>query len=111
MKAPLGVFSAGWLASTFDLDVVILIRHPAAVAHSYKRLQWRHPFSDFLRQPKLMEEHLSSFAPQIERYARTEQNLVDQETKSQEIKAQEAVVAEVRGRLDEIRALGVDAGQ
>lgn len=29
-KDPIAVFSAPWLADTFDMDVVVTIRHPAA---------------------------------------------------------------------------------
>jgi hypothetical protein len=65
MKDPIAVFSAEWLANTFSMDVVILIRHPAAFVASFKRLGWRHRFASFLEQPRLMSEHLSSFQPEI----------------------------------------------
>jgi hypothetical protein len=40
MKDPIAFFSAEWLARTFGMDVVVLVRHPAALAGSLKRLDW-----------------------------------------------------------------------
>ncbi len=48
MKDPIALLSAEWLAQRFDMDVVVLIRHPAAFASSLKRLGWRHSFATFL---------------------------------------------------------------
>lgn len=78
MKDPLAVFSAEWLASAFDMNVIVLIRHPAAVVSSYKRLNWAHPFSHFLDQPLLMEEHLFPFEAEIRDFANNEYDLIDQ---------------------------------
>ena len=58
IKDPLALFSSDWLASEFEMDVVLLVRHPAAFAASLRRLGYRHPFSDFVRQPPLMRDHL-----------------------------------------------------
>ena len=78
VKDPLAVFSSEWLASTFDMDVVAVIRHPAAVVNSYLELGWTHDFSQFLAQTELMEEHLHPFAPLIEQFTRSEQEPIDQ---------------------------------
>lgn len=78
MKDPIAVFSAETLASLFDMDVIVTIRHPAAIVNSYKALNWNHPFSHFLNQPELMEEHLAPFRPEIEEFAKTEYDIVDQ---------------------------------
>lgn len=72
VKGADSVFMAEWLARTFDMDVVILIRHPAAFASSWKRLNWTHEFSHFLRQPLLMRDYLYPFEEQIKEYARKE---------------------------------------
>jgi hypothetical protein len=48
MKDPIALLSADWLARRFGMDVVVLIRHPAAFASSLKRLGWRHSFATFL---------------------------------------------------------------
>ena len=78
VKAPLAVFSAQWLAETFDMDVVIVIRHPAAVVNSYKTLKWQHPFSHFLKQPALMAEHLADFAVEITDFIQNDYDIIDQ---------------------------------
>ncbi len=78
LKDPIAVFSAGWLADRFSMDVVVLIRHPAAFADSLVRRGWRHPFDHFLRQPLLVSEVLSPFEEQIRKFATAEQPLLDQ---------------------------------
>jgi hypothetical protein len=78
MKDPIAVFSAEWLASAFDMQVVVLIRHPAAFASSLKKLGWTHPFSHFIQQPALMKDHLQPFRDEIEEYAQREHDIVDQ---------------------------------
>lgn len=80
MKDPIAVFSAEWLASAFDMEVVVLIRHPAAFASSLKRLGWTHPFSHFLQQPALMRDHLQAFEGEIEEFADREHDVLDQAT-------------------------------
>ena len=78
LKDPLAVFSAEWLASTFNMSVVVMIRHPAAFVCSIKRLGWKHPFSHFLEQPLLIQDHLHPFMAEIEEYATKEHDIVDQ---------------------------------
>jgi hypothetical protein len=49
LKDPIAALSADWLAKRFDMDVVILIRHPAAFVTSLMRMHWRFDFNTFLR--------------------------------------------------------------
>jgi Sulfotransferase family len=77
-KDPIAVFSSAWLSDTFGMDVVVLIRHPAAFVRSIVRNGWDHPFAHFLAQPLMMRDQLSSFHDDIERFARDEQPLMDQ---------------------------------
>jgi hypothetical protein len=65
MKDPLALLSAEWLAETFDMDVIVLIRHPGAFAASLRRLGWTFDFGSLLSQPELMQGHLSGFADEI----------------------------------------------
>jgi hypothetical protein len=53
MKDPIALLSAEWLAQRFDMDVVVLIRHPAAFASSLKRLGWKHSFATFLDEGRV----------------------------------------------------------
>lgn len=78
MKDPLAIFSAEWLANQFDMDVVVLIQHPAAFAGSLKKANWQHPFNHFLEQPLLIQHYLSDFEPEIKEFAKKPQNIVDQ---------------------------------
>jgi sulfotransferase family protein len=55
MKDPIALLSAEWLARHFEMDVVVLIRHPAAFASSLKRLGWRHSFATFLDNGRIPE--------------------------------------------------------
>lgn len=67
IKDPIAALSSDWLAKNFDLEVVVLVRHPAAFAASLKRLDWTHPFDHFLRQEMLMRRHLEPYRAEIER--------------------------------------------
>lgn len=78
LKDPIALFSSEWLASTFDMNVVILIRHPAAIAGSLRAKNWQHPFSHFLSQPLLIRDHLTSFHDEISQYAVHPPDLLDQ---------------------------------
>jgi hypothetical protein len=78
MKDPIALLSAEWLAKTFDMDVVVLIRHPAAFVGSLLKAQWPHPFDHFLQQPRLMERLLSDYHDQIKRFSESDPAIIDQ---------------------------------
>ena len=78
IKDPIAIFSAGWLAKRFNMDVVVLIRHPAAFVSSLKRLNWTFPFSHFLEQRWLMKDYLYPFETEIKEFANHEHNIIDQ---------------------------------
>ena len=78
IKDPLALLSAEWLATKFDMNVVIVIRHPAAFVSSIKQLGWSHPFSHFVEQPSLMNTLLAPFAAEIRDYANKNYGIVDQ---------------------------------
>jgi len=78
LKDPIAIYSAGWLADTFSMDVIVLIRHPAAFVNSVVSRRLAHPFDHFLHQPLLMRDVLSPFASEIARFADEEQPILDQ---------------------------------
>jgi hypothetical protein len=78
IKDPIAIMSSDWLASHFDMQIVVLIRHPAAFAGSLKKANWPHPFEHFLAQPQLMQDHLEPFAEQIIEYAKRPPDIIDQ---------------------------------
>lgn len=55
VKDPIALLSAEWLAARFEMDVLVLIRHPAAFAASLKRLGWKHSFATFFEDGRLPE--------------------------------------------------------
>jgi hypothetical protein len=66
IKDPFAIFSSEWFANTLDCQVVIIVRHPAAVASSLLRLNWNFDFSDLLNQPLLMRDWLEPFKREME---------------------------------------------
>lgn len=61
LKEPQSCFSSEFLCNRLDLNVIIIIRHPAAVVNSFKRVGWNVDFSPILEQSTLVKEHLSSY--------------------------------------------------
>ena len=78
VKDPIAIFSAEWLAKRFNMDVVVLIRHPAAFTGSLKMANWSHPFDHFLQQPLLIKQYLYEYKSEIEKFSKNRKNIVDQ---------------------------------
>jgi hypothetical protein len=78
LKDPIAFFSAEWLARTFDMHVVVLIRHPAAFVGSLKRKGWTFDFTNLTAQPRLISSYLRSFAEEIAAAAARPPDLIDQ---------------------------------
>lgn len=78
IKDPIAVFSAAWLAETFHMNVIVLIRHPAAFCSSLKIKNWKYDFSHFLKQPLLMSRYLGRFEDDIREYVANKQDIVSQ---------------------------------
>jgi hypothetical protein len=78
VKDPIALFSSEWLAATFGMRVVVMIRHPAAFAVSIRRRNWRHRFADFLDQPLLMRDFLAPHEPQLRAAAERRPAILDE---------------------------------
>ena len=78
VKDPIAVLAAPWLAHEFGMQVVVMIRHPAAYAGSLRRLHWTHDFSHFLDQPGLVDTLVPDLRADIEEFARRPPDIVDQ---------------------------------
>lgn len=78
VKDPIALFSAEWLYERFDMDVVCMIRHPAAFCASLRVKNWEFDFNNFLSQPVLMDKHLSSFRTQMEESVRVKPSVIEQ---------------------------------
>lgn len=68
MKDPIALFSSEWLYRTFDMDVVLVVRHPAAFIASLKVAGWTFPFADLQEQTALLEHELSEFREEIDEF-------------------------------------------
>lgn len=79
VKDPIALFAAPWLAQNFRMNIVVLIRHPAAFASSVKALNWSHDFNSFINQPLLMNSHyLEPFREEVEDFAAKEYPIIEQ---------------------------------
>ena len=78
LKDPIALFSASWLAETFDMNVLVMIRHPAAFCSSLKLKDWQFDFTYFLNQPLLMEEYLTPFDDEIKAHVAEKKDIISQ---------------------------------
>jgi len=78
VKDPIAFFSSDWLAGQFDMQVLVLIRHPAAFCSSLKILNWEIPFNHLLRQLLLMEKYLYPYEKEMVEFERNEKDIIDQ---------------------------------
>jgi hypothetical protein len=78
IKDPCSIFSAEWLFKKFDLDIIVLIRHPAAFVNSYKRINEPNRFKYLLKQEPLMKNVLSKFQKEIIKFSEKRYNIIDE---------------------------------
>ena len=78
MKDPIAVMSADWLHRTFKMDVIVMIRHPAAFVASLKLKDWQFDFNHFSGQPALMDIIPPDYAKKVKAYARAQPGIIDQ---------------------------------
>lgn len=65
LKDPLAALSSEYLHQRYNMQVVVLIRHPLSFAGSVKRLNWNFDFNALLQQPGLMDEHLAPYREEM----------------------------------------------
>ena len=69
LKDPFALFSSEWLADTFGVVPVVMIRKPVAFVSSIKRLNWGFDYErNWLAQPSLIRDHLAGHAATMEGY-------------------------------------------
>jgi len=78
IKDPIAFFSAEWLYNNYNIDVFILIRHPAAFVSSIKVKKWYFDFNNLLCQKKLMSDILKPFKNEIIDFSKNKKNIIDQ---------------------------------
>lgn len=77
LKDPFALFSAEWLAQHFGVQVVVMIRHPAAFAASLKRLNWTFGVHQFQEQPDLMRRYLQDYQAQVQHFVVQPPDIID----------------------------------
>jgi len=78
VKDPIALLSAPWLAKNFNMDVVVLIRHPAAFVSSILRKNWVFHFEHLLNQEQLMQDVFQPYENEIRYFAANQQPLLQQ---------------------------------
>lgn len=63
---PYASLAAEWIAERFDGQVCLLVRHPAAMVASYRKLSYSAHFRHFLSQPRLMADWLEPWRAEME---------------------------------------------
>jgi sulfotransferase family protein len=69
LKDPIAIMSAAWLSDTFGMDVVMMMRHPAAFVLSIKEKNWYFRYENLTKQPQLLRDLLQPFERDIRRFA------------------------------------------
>jgi hypothetical protein len=68
IKDPTGAFLLDWLNYHYNVDVAILLRHPAAFVSSIRGLGWDFDFNVFLNQQQLMSDWLYPYTDLLEKH-------------------------------------------
>jgi Sulfotransferase domain len=68
---PYALLASGWLADRFGCRVVVVVRDPAAMVASWKRLGWTTDLAELLEQPTLMRDWLEPYRGELEAVAAT----------------------------------------
>jgi Sulfotransferase domain len=97
---PYAVLSAEWFARRLDCQVVVVVRHPAAIASSRKRLGYLIDFEDLLQQPLLLDEWLHPFRKEMEAMRAAGADVLGQSSLLWRLIHH--VVAVVRDRLEDV---------
>lgn len=57
---PYALFSAAWLARTYDIPAVVLVRDPVAFVGAWRAHRWTVDSQELLAQPLLVRDHLET---------------------------------------------------
>ena len=65
IKDPIAIFSADWLADKYDMNVVVLSRHPLGFISSLLKNNMGFDFRYFIDQPLLIDKYLKKYIDRI----------------------------------------------
>ena len=77
IKDPIALLSAGWLETTYNLQVICLIRKPLAFVGSLKKAGWDFEFENFRKQNALMKNSFLPFAEPIHNFCNYHGDFID----------------------------------
>ena len=78
IKDPIAIMSTEWIYMNYDIDIVVLIRHPAAFIASLKVKDWQFDFNNYLNQPVLMNTYLKDYEALINDFSKNKKDIIDQ---------------------------------
>jgi len=78
IKDPIAIMSAEWMYENYDMDVIVLIRHPAAFIASLKTIDWQFDFAHYLSQPVLMDDYLKNYKEVIKDFSENKKDIIEQ---------------------------------
>jgi hypothetical protein len=79
LKDPFALMAAEWLAERYGVEMVVMIRHPAAFVGSLIRLDWpRFDFRNWTEQPLFMRDLAGAFEAEIRNFAAREGDPIDE---------------------------------
>jgi len=78
IKDPIAIMSTEWIYMNYNIDIVVLIRHPAAFVASLKVKNWQYDFNNYLNQPILMDTYLKEYKSLIKDFSENKRDIIDQ---------------------------------
>ncbi|HLF40897.1 MAG TPA: sulfotransferase [Acidimicrobiia bacterium] len=72
---PYASLASEWIADEFDGQAVVLVRHPAAMVASYRKLGYSAHLNHFLDQPMLMRDWLEPWQAEMEPLVMTDDRI------------------------------------
>lgn len=78
LNDPYATLAAGWLVRRFAAPVVVVVRQPAAIVASYRRMGYRVALADLADQPLFVRDWLEPFRADVEAALRAPDDLVGQ---------------------------------
>lgn len=78
LKDPIAIMSAEWIYKNYNIDIIVLIRHPAAFVASLKVKNWKFDFNQYKNQHGLMNKYLTNYKDVINEYSNNKKDGIDQ---------------------------------
>lgn len=80
IKDPIALMAAEWLFEEFNCQVIVCVRHPAAFVASLKVKQWEFDFTNFTKQPNLVNSFFPEYAAEVMSFSQNKFDIIRQGT-------------------------------